>query len=69
MKFFDGERVDVVPSQAPVTLYDYEVCFFENAEMLHDGTAVQLPEAFAQLSGGSLSDFEQVEYFAPPSVA
>jgi len=37
--------------------------------MLHDGAPVQLPEVLAKLAGGSSSNFEQVEYFAPSSVA
>ena len=69
VQFFYRERVDVVPAKTPFTFHDDEVCFLENTKMLHDGAAVQLPEALAKLSGGSSSNFEHVEYFAPSSIA
>ena len=69
MQFFDRERVDVVPAKTPFTFHDHEVGFLENTKMLHDGAAVQSPEVLAKLSSGSSSNFEEVEYFAPSSVA
>src|SRR4029077_12775178 len=69
MQLFDRERVDVVPAKTPFTLYDDEICLFENAQVLHYGAPVQLLEPLDYFSGCSCSFFEQVEYLASSGVA
>ena len=38
----DWERIEVVPSLAPLANGDDEVCRLEHSKMLHDGAAVDL---------------------------
>jgi hypothetical protein len=44
MEFFDRERVDVIPAKTPLASHDDKVGFFENAQVLHHGAPIQLPE-------------------------
>lgn len=49
INFLDWYRVQIIPPAPPGALDDDQVGILENAQVLHDGTAIELSEVRANL--------------------
>lgn len=64
----DGDGVQVIPPEASLFLCDDKSGFFEHAEVLHHGTAVELFEMRADVAGGHRVVAQKVEDIAAAAV-
>jgi len=65
----NGQRVEMIPALAAAPLDDHQPRLFENLQMLHHRTSVELRHQFAEHPGRARFRLERVQNPAPGSMA